>query len=143
MTRYKVIVNPTSGRGRGEKAYPQIENTLHGLNLDFEICRTEAPLHAIDLAKAASTEGFDVVVAAGGDGTTNEVLNGLSRARLEGRGTAALGLIRFISRSHVLGKCHHGVLKTVNSNISSLSGSPTTFSQLHQTIDQLVSHHSL
>lgn len=93
MTRYKVIVNPTSGRGRGEEAYPLIENALNKLNLDFEMCRTEAPGHAIELAKAASTAGFDVVVSAGGDGTANEVLNGLTRTRLEGRGTAALGLI--------------------------------------------------
>ena len=93
MTRYKVIVNPTSGRGRGEEAYPLIEKALHKLNLDFEMCRTEAPGHAIELAEAASTAGFDVVVCEGGDGTANEVLNGLTRTRLEGRGTAALGLI--------------------------------------------------
>jgi diacylglycerol kinase (ATP) len=93
MTRYYVIVNPTSGRGRGERTYPLIENVLHKLSLDFEMCRTEAPGHAIELSEAASTAGFDVVVAAGGDGTANEVLNGLTRARLEEHGSAALGLI--------------------------------------------------
>jgi len=93
MTRYKVIVNPTSGRGKGDEVYPLIEKELHNLKLDFEICRTDAPGHAIEIAKDASTAGFDVVVAVGGDGTANEVLNGLMHARLEGSGTAALGLI--------------------------------------------------
>ncbi|MGD9093096.1 MAG: diacylglycerol kinase family lipid kinase [Anaerolineales bacterium] len=93
MTRYNVIVNPTSGRGRGEEAYPLIESALNKLRLDFEMCRTEAPGHAIELAEAASKAGCDVVVSAGGDGTANEVVNGLTRARLQGRGTAALGLI--------------------------------------------------
>ncbi len=93
MTRYKVIVNPTSGRGRGEENFPLIENELGKLNLDFGMCCTKAPGHAIELAEEASTQGFDVVVAAGGDGTSNEVLNGLMRANLGERGTAALGLI--------------------------------------------------
>jgi diacylglycerol kinase (ATP) len=93
MTRYKVIVNPTSGRGRGAESFPLIEKELQNLNLEFEMCRTEAPGHAIELAEEASAAGYDVVVAAGGDGTSNEVLNGLVRARQDGRGTAAMGLI--------------------------------------------------
>lgn len=93
MTQYKVIVNPTSGRGRGETAYSQIEKTMQDLDLDFDICRTQGPGHANELAEKASKEGFEVVVAVGGDGTANEVLNGLTRARLQGRGTAAMGLI--------------------------------------------------
>jgi YegS/Rv2252/BmrU family lipid kinase len=93
MTRYYVIVNPTSGRGRGEESYPLIENELRKLNLDFEMRRTDAPGHAIELAEEASGAGFDVVVAAGGDGTSNEVVNGLVRARLNGRGSAATGVI--------------------------------------------------
>ncbi|MFC1879790.1 diacylglycerol/lipid kinase family protein [Chloroflexota bacterium] len=93
MTRYKIIVNPTSGRGTGEISYPLIENLLRQHGLDFDICRTEAPDHAIQLAEEASASGYDVVVAAGGDGTANEVLNGLVRARQKGSGTAAMGII--------------------------------------------------
>jgi YegS/Rv2252/BmrU family lipid kinase len=93
LTRYKIILNPVSGRGRGELAYPEIEKRLHELELDFEMRRTEAPRHAIELAEEAAAQSFDVVVAVGGDGTANEVLNGLLRARLDGAGQAALGLI--------------------------------------------------
>ena len=93
MTRYKVIVNPTPGRGRGGETYPLIEEMLKRLDLDIEMCRTEAVGHAIELAEQASAQGFDVVVAAGGDGTSNEVINGLMRAKLAGKGEAAMGVI--------------------------------------------------
>lgn len=77
MPRYKIIVNPTSGRGLGAQRYPDIQAELQKYGLEFEMCQTEHPGHAIQLAEEAAGDGFDVVVAAGGDGTLNEVLNGL------------------------------------------------------------------
>ena len=58
MTRYKVIVNPTSGRGRGEEVYPLIQKELQRLDLDFDMCRTNAPFNAVKLAEDASREGY-------------------------------------------------------------------------------------
>ena len=77
MPRYKIIVNPTSGRGMGEQSYPLIDAELQKNGLDYEMVRTEFQGHAIALAQEAANDGFDVVVAAGGDGTSNEVINGL------------------------------------------------------------------
>jgi YegS/Rv2252/BmrU family lipid kinase len=93
MSHHKIIVNPISGRGSGEQSYPLIEKLLSELRLDFDMCRTARPAHAIELAEEASAAGYDVVVAVGGDGTANECLNGLVRARQGGSGSAALGLI--------------------------------------------------
>ena len=93
MPRFKIIVNPVAGRGEGEKAFPVIQKLLEDLGLDFDMQRTEAPGHAIQLAEQAALEGWDVVTAVGGDGTANEVLNGLARARLNGDSQAALGVI--------------------------------------------------
>ena len=93
MTCYKIIVNPVSGRGNGEQIYPLIERRLQALGMEFDICRTEYPGHAIELAEQASIAGYDGVVAVGGDGTVNEVINGLMRASLNGQGRAALGLV--------------------------------------------------
>lgn len=107
MIRYYVIVNPISGRGTGEKAYPLIEQQLKLLNLDFEMVRTNAPGHAMQLAGAAAASGWDAVVAVGGDGTVNEVLNGLVRASLSGAGRVALGLIS-VGRGNDFG-CGAGV----------------------------------
>jgi diacylglycerol kinase (ATP) len=92
-THHLIIVNPISGRGNGERAYPLIESSLRELGLHFEMARTSAPGDAIRMAEQASMDGCDVVVAVGGDGTANEVLNGLVRARQAGCGSAALGLI--------------------------------------------------
>lgn len=104
MLKYKIIVNPTSGRGTGEQAIPQIERMLNVYSLDFDLVRTERPWHAADLAQEAAIAGYDVVVSVGGDGTANEVLNGLMRAKVppipghspyegEGKKTCAMGVL--------------------------------------------------
>ncbi|OGO11780.1 MAG: hypothetical protein A2Y93_12510 [Chloroflexi bacterium RBG_13_68_17] len=94
MPSYRIIVNPTSGRGTGGKSIPAIEGLLQQAGFEFDMVQTERPWHAVELAERAVADGCQVVVAAGGDGTANEVLNGLMRARQSGGGrTAALGLI--------------------------------------------------
>ena len=57
---------------------------LQGHGLDFDLVRTERPWHAAELAQQATQEGYGVVVAVGGDGTANEVLNGLMLAKQTG-----------------------------------------------------------
>jgi len=93
MPKYKIIVNPISGRGTGESAIPRIEKFSAGAGLDFDLVRTERPWHAAELAESAVAAGFDVVVSTGGDGTANEVINGLMRAKESGLGTAALAVL--------------------------------------------------
>jgi YegS/Rv2252/BmrU family lipid kinase len=90
---YKIILNPTSGRGSAGRAVPQIENLLRAYGLNFEIVKTEYPWHAAELARKATTDGFDVVVAAGGDGTVNETINGLMDAKEAGNLLPALGVL--------------------------------------------------
>jgi len=93
VNRYKIIVNPTAGRGNAGRSIPAIEGLLRGHGLQFDLVRTERPWHAAELAYDAAQQGFNVVVAAGGDGTSNEVLNGLMRAREEGVGRPAMGFL--------------------------------------------------
>jgi YegS/Rv2252/BmrU family lipid kinase len=93
MARVKIILNPASGRGLGEKVAGQIEGKLRGYGLDYSLTRTERPWHAADLARQAVADGFEVVVAAGGDGTANEVLNGLMWAKRAGLGEATMAVI--------------------------------------------------
>jgi diacylglycerol kinase (ATP) len=93
MTKYKIIANPNSGHGKGAQAIPEIEQELTRLGLDYDLVRTERVGHAIQLAHAAAVEGVEVVVAAGGDGTVNEVLNGLMEARGESKNRPALGIL--------------------------------------------------
>jgi len=74
-----IIVNPISGRGTGKKSIPEIRQYMEKEGAEFRIFETEKPWHAAELAEKAAQNGYDVVAAAGGDGTANEVLNGLMR----------------------------------------------------------------
>jgi diacylglycerol kinase (ATP) len=93
MTRYRIIANPASRRGAAAQKIPMIEARLKAEHLDFDLVRTERPLHAEDLAFQAAREGVDVVVAAGGDGTSNEVINGLMQARTNGNSGPAIAVL--------------------------------------------------
>src|SRR5512136_664324 len=93
MTKYMIIANPNAGHGKGAHAIPEIERELTRLGLNFDLVRTERVGHAISLARESALAGYDVIVAAGGDGTVNEVLNGLMEARLVGENHPALGVL--------------------------------------------------
>jgi YegS/Rv2252/BmrU family lipid kinase len=93
MTTYKLIVNPTAGRGTGEQAIQQVEPLLNQYDLDVDLVRTERPWHAADLAQEAAEAGYEAVVAVGGDGTANEVLNGLMRVKQATGETCAMGIV--------------------------------------------------
>jgi diacylglycerol kinase family enzyme len=73
-----VIFNPAAGKQRGKARLAQIRNSW-GRHAVFR--PTLYSGHAVALAEQAAAEGFNVVAAAGGDGTAHEVLNGLMRTR--------------------------------------------------------------
>ncbi|MBN2781454.1 MAG: YegS/Rv2252/BmrU family lipid kinase [Candidatus Marinimicrobia bacterium] len=80
MKRYIVILNPIAGKGHAEKRIPEIEAFFRTNGLEFEIVLTERPGHAILLAEHYGSVPDVVVIAAGGDGTCNEIINGLMLA---------------------------------------------------------------
>ncbi|MCK5145333.1 diacylglycerol kinase family lipid kinase [bacterium] len=84
MSKVIVIINPTAGKGYAESAIPHVRTQLDKLSIDYEIRCTERPMHAASLAEEACLGGADIVAAMGGDGTVNEVLNGLMRASEQG-----------------------------------------------------------
>ena len=93
MTKYKIIANPVSGRGNGERHIPDIEAAFRKSGLDFSLVRTEYPGHGVQLTQQAVAEGYVCVIASGGDGTVNEVINGLMLAKKAGLGNASMGVI--------------------------------------------------
>lgn len=93
MKRYCIIVNPTAGKGAATKALPEIEQKLEHLGIAYDIKITEYPGHAIQLAQEAGTNGYETVVAVGGDGTVNEVINGLMAATNGSQATANLAVL--------------------------------------------------
>lgn len=91
--RYYVIVNPTSGRGLGGKSIQQIQKFLNENNVDHTLAQTDGPWHAADLAEGAARDGYDVIVCASGDGTVNEAINGIMRAKKAGFNSAAFTVL--------------------------------------------------
>jgi diacylglycerol kinase (ATP) len=92
VSKTTVILNPSAGRGAGARLSPQIAAWLQNCGLDFALVTTTGPGHATALARDAVVQGQERVIAVGGDGTANEVLNGLLQARNKPDGTA-LGII--------------------------------------------------
>jgi diacylglycerol kinase (ATP) len=71
------IVNPVAAGGKTGKVWPDVEKELRSLGLAFDHRFTEEPNHATALAREGVDQGYETVVAVGGDGTINEVVNGL------------------------------------------------------------------
>lgn len=91
--KYFVIVNPTSGRGLGEKSISKIESFLKQHGFDYTLVRTERMWHAAELAEGAARDGYDVIVCASGDGTVNEAINGIMRAKKAGHNSVAFTVL--------------------------------------------------
>jgi diacylglycerol kinase (ATP) len=91
--KYKIIVNPISGRGAGERSIPFIQKSLTEAGLDIYLEKTERPGHATEIAQKAVHEGYEVIVSVGGDGTANEIINGLMIAKQTWGHTSTMGVI--------------------------------------------------
>lgn len=78
--RMKVIVNTFGGRLGGQARLRLVEQAMQSAGLDFELAPTNSPEQGMELARQAAFDGWPVVVAAGGDGTINQVVNGLVQA---------------------------------------------------------------
>ncbi len=80
MSYARIIVNPVAGAGKTAREWPRIMNLFKGQGLNFEHDITEAPGHAIELARNATNNGYETIISIGGDGTINEIANGLYKA---------------------------------------------------------------
>ncbi len=79
--RARIIVNPFSGGAHGILGLREVRDAAEWLNahgLPTELCETMRPGHAFELADQAVNAGMELVVAAGGDGTLNEIIQALA-----------------------------------------------------------------
>lgn len=88
--RIKIIVNPNADLGRAWRAASDLRPVVESLG-GGDWSGTVYPNHAAELAYQAALDGYDTVVAFGGDGTAHEIINGLMRAPAETR--PSLGII--------------------------------------------------
>ena len=93
MRRARLILNPSSGRERGPEHLEALNAALRGRFDDVATTVTNGDGDAERAAVAAAEEGCDALFVAGGDGTVNEAMNGLSAARA--LADVAVGIIPF------------------------------------------------
>jgi len=87
-----VIVNPRSADGSTGRRWPEIERRLRAAISSFDAVFTERPNHATELAREGAAD-HERVVLVGGDGTTNEVVNGLLADDRPVRADLVLGIV--------------------------------------------------
>jgi diacylglycerol kinase (ATP) len=78
MKRARIIYNPTSGREAFKKELPAVLEKLEKAGYEASAHATTSEGDAIRAARIAVERKYDIVIAAGGDGTINEVVNGLA-----------------------------------------------------------------
>ena len=76
--KWLVVVNPRAGVGKCEKDWPIIKGLLTKAGFPFMSVQTERQFHAIEITRdLIINQGFTKIIAVGGDGTLNEVVNGI------------------------------------------------------------------
>ncbi len=120
MKRARIIYNPTSGREIFKKNLPQVLQKFEQAGYETSCHATTCAGDATQAAEIAAQRDFDLIVAAGGDGTINEVVNGL--APLEKRpklGIIPVGTTNDFARA--LGIPREGVLKATDAIIDGVA----------------------
>lgn len=89
-----VVVNPNAGRRRGLRDWEKISDHLHRYDLRYEAVFTERPGHATEIVtEHIDRRGYRRIVVVGGDGTMNEVVNGVFRQKRYKTTDITLGMI--------------------------------------------------
>ncbi|GAB6989693.1 YegS/Rv2252/BmrU family lipid kinase [Paenibacillus pini] len=89
MKKAMIIINPSSGKEQAEENLSRVEDVLKQRGYLVDIKRTEKEQDATIFATNACQNSFDAVISMGGDGTLNEIINGLA----EQPNRPALGII--------------------------------------------------
>ena len=81
MKKVLAIINPISGTGSKKNIPDLLGQAYNASEYELFLTYTKAAGHAEELARRAVSEGYDHVIAVGGDGTVNEVARGLVGSR--------------------------------------------------------------
>jgi diacylglycerol kinase (ATP) len=89
----KIILNPYAARWQASERLPEAEVALQAAGVDYQVSVSAYPGNGTELALAAAEQGFDPVIAAGGDSTYNEVVNGLMKFAGNGHSQVTFGIL--------------------------------------------------
>ncbi len=92
-TEWFIIVNPNAGRRKGEKDWPEISRLLTKYNIKYQCVFTQHRIHAIRMARRYVEMGYKNIIVVGGDGTLNEVVNGIFTQKKFPTNSITVGMI--------------------------------------------------
>lgn len=90
---WQVILNPHAGGGKGTHDQKKIEELLRQSDINFQLSISQYPGHAIELTRELVNNGAKNLIVAGGDGTLNEVVNGIFLADEQVQQRITLGML--------------------------------------------------
>lgn len=93
--KWGVIVNPHAGRRKLRKDWIDIYRTLKRAQMQFSVQTTEYPGHAESIANDLVETGFRKILIVGGDGTINEVINGVYKSNIDDKSNVTLAVIPY------------------------------------------------
>ena len=93
LNTFTLIYNPAAGKGTAQNLLPKVQTLLAQHKLEYRLQLTQAAGHARQIAQAAAEAGDSMIVAAGGDGTINETINGILSADMQGASRPVLGVL--------------------------------------------------
>lgn len=88
-----LIYNPIAGHGKARKKLPFIEKKFAQYQFSLELVLTQYPGHAEEIARQEAENKRGVILAAGGDGTMNEVINGIMTAGIPAEERPVMGVL--------------------------------------------------
>lgn len=88
-----VVVNPNAGIGKVRRDWDKISGLLDKQGFSYQAVFTRGPWHAVELVESHVTQGFRKIIAVGGDGTLNEVVNGIFRQQVVPSTDITVGMI--------------------------------------------------
>ncbi|MEI6275554.1 MAG: diacylglycerol kinase family protein [Prolixibacteraceae bacterium] len=90
---WQVVLNPHAGGGKGAHDQKIIEQLLRQSDIHYQLSISQFPGHAIELTRNLVREGATHLIVAGGDGTLNEVVNGIFQAEQQSHHEITLGML--------------------------------------------------
>lgn len=131
MKKYLIIINPKAGKGKGLKASPAIRNFVESRNIEHSIIFSDYHGHIPQIVKNNANE-YSHIIAVGGDGTVNEVINGLDLSQNKKLAVIPIGSGNDFARNLKLSKNLNDTLEHTfgqNPRIKSFDVGQITFSE--------------
>jgi len=84
MHKTKLIINPNANMGSAWRIAADLRSIVEEFG-GADWSGTVYPTHAIELAKQAAQDGYEMIIAVGGDGTVHEIINGIMQVPAQKR----------------------------------------------------------